>query len=38
MPGFDRSTSIATHPAGRSAWFKDTDNNLLGVFQPATPA
>jgi len=31
MPGFDAATSIATFPGGRSAWFKDTEGNLLGV-------
>lgn len=38
MPGFDRSTSIATFPTLRSAWFKDTDGNLLGIAQFTTPA
>jgi len=33
MPGFDAATSIATHPGGRSAWFRDPDGNLLGVVQ-----
>ena len=38
MPGFDRSTSISTLTAGRSAWFKDLDGNLLGIIQFARPA
>ncbi len=38
MPGFDRSTSIATFPTIRSAWFKDTEGNLLGIAQFVTPA
>ncbi len=33
MPQFDRRTSIATFPANRSAWFKDSEGNLLGVVQ-----
>jgi catechol 2,3-dioxygenase-like lactoylglutathione lyase family enzyme len=33
MPGFDPQTMIATVPANRSAWFKDTEGNLLGVVQ-----
>jgi predicted enzyme related to lactoylglutathione lyase len=26
---------IATNPAGRSAWFKDSEGNMLGLFEPA---
>jgi hypothetical protein len=33
MPQFDAATSIATFPAIRSAWFKDTEGNLLGIAQ-----
>ena len=33
MPQFDAATSIATFPATRSAWFKDTEGNLLGIAQ-----
>ena len=33
FPGFDRSTSIATFSGSRSAWFKDTEGNLLGVVE-----
>ena len=28
---------VATVPAGRAAWFKDPDNNLVGLFQWADP-
>ncbi len=38
MPEFDIATSIATFPGSRSAWFKDTEGNLLGVVQLETPA
>jgi predicted enzyme related to lactoylglutathione lyase len=33
MPGFDRQTMIATFPTLRSAWFKDTEGNLIGLVQ-----
>jgi catechol 2,3-dioxygenase-like lactoylglutathione lyase family enzyme len=33
MPGFDRASSIATFGTLRSAWFKDTEGNILGVVQ-----
>ena len=33
MPQFDAATSIATFPGIRSAWFKDTEGNLLGLVQ-----
>lgn len=33
MPQFDSATSIATFPGTRSAWFKDTEGNLLGIVQ-----
>jgi predicted enzyme related to lactoylglutathione lyase len=33
MPQFDASTSIATFPGTKSAWFKDTEGNLLGIVQ-----
>ena len=32
-PGFDKSTSVATTGPVRSAWFKDTEGNLLGLVQ-----
>ena len=31
--GFDRSTSIASRGGVRSAWFKDSEGNLLGIVQ-----
>jgi len=37
FPGFDKSTGIATFPANRSAWFKDTEGNLLGIVQMNEP-
>ena len=33
MPQFDAATSIASFPGTRSAWFKDTEGNLLGMVQ-----
>jgi catechol 2,3-dioxygenase-like lactoylglutathione lyase family enzyme len=33
FPGFDRETGIATTGPVRSAWFKDTEGNLLGIVQ-----
>ncbi|HEX8939903.1 MAG TPA: VOC family protein [Candidatus Limnocylindrales bacterium] len=33
FPQFDRATHVATFPANRSAWFKDTEGNLLGIVQ-----
>ena len=33
FPGFDKASSIASFPANRSAWFRDTEGNLLGVVQ-----
>jgi len=38
MPEFDTSTSIATFPSTRSAWFTDTEGNLLGIVEYVTPA
>jgi catechol 2,3-dioxygenase-like lactoylglutathione lyase family enzyme len=38
MPQFDAATSIATFPGSRSAWFRDTEGNLLGIVQLETPA
>ena len=38
FPGFDRKTSIASFPANRSAWFRDTEGNLIGVVQMLEPA
>jgi catechol 2,3-dioxygenase-like lactoylglutathione lyase family enzyme len=36
FPGFDKQTHVAESPAGRSAWFKDSEGNLLGLFQSAS--
>ena len=33
MPAFNKETMIATLPAIRSAWFKDTEGNLVGLVQ-----
>jgi catechol 2,3-dioxygenase-like lactoylglutathione lyase family enzyme len=33
MPTFDPQTMIATFPAIRSAWFKDTEGNLIGLVE-----
>ena len=33
MPQFDATTSITTFSGTRSAWFKDTEGNLLGIVQ-----
>jgi catechol 2,3-dioxygenase-like lactoylglutathione lyase family enzyme len=33
FPGFDPETSIASFPLSRSAWFRDTEGNLLGIVQ-----
>ena len=33
MPQFDRETSVATFPPVRSAWFRDTEGNLLGIVE-----
>lgn len=33
FPGFDKSTLIASTGPIRSAWFKDSEGNLLGVVQ-----
>lgn len=33
MPQFDPATSIATFGTARSAWFHDSEGNLLGVVQ-----
>ncbi|HKR99174.1 MAG TPA: VOC family protein [Candidatus Dormibacteraeota bacterium] len=33
FPGFDKSTGVATTGAIRSAWFKDTEGNVLGLVQ-----
>lgn len=29
--------SVAKNPAGHSAWFKDSEGNILGLFQPDQP-
>lgn len=31
VPGFDPRTSIATNGPSRSAWFRDTEGNLIGL-------
>ena len=33
-----RVNGVATVPAGRAAWFKDPDGNLVGLFQFDDPA
>jgi catechol 2,3-dioxygenase-like lactoylglutathione lyase family enzyme len=33
FPGFDRETAIADVGGVRSAWFKDSEGNLLGIVQ-----
>ena len=33
FPAFDKATSIATTGDVQSAWFKDTEGNLLGIVQ-----
>jgi len=33
FPGFDKATSIAQTGDVRSAWFKDSEGNLIGVAQ-----
>jgi catechol 2,3-dioxygenase-like lactoylglutathione lyase family enzyme len=33
MPAFDPKVMIATFPAIRSAWFKDTEGNLIGIVE-----
>ncbi|HEX3327394.1 MAG TPA: VOC family protein [Actinomycetota bacterium] len=33
FPAFDKATSIAQTGSVRSAWFKDSEGNLLGVVQ-----
>ena len=33
FPGFDKTTRIATTGAVQSAWFKDTEGNLIGIVQ-----
>lgn len=35
FPAFDKATSIATVDGVQSAWFKDSEGNLLGVVQLA---
>lgn len=35
FPGLKTENGIATIPAGRSAWFRDSEGNLLGLFEPA---
>lgn len=33
LPGFDKATSVATMGPLRTAWFKDTEGNILAVGQ-----
>jgi catechol 2,3-dioxygenase-like lactoylglutathione lyase family enzyme len=33
MPEFDSQTMTATFPGVRSAWFKDTEGNLIGLVE-----
>ena len=33
LPNFKTIDSIVTTPFGRSAWFKDTEGNMLGLAQ-----
>jgi catechol 2,3-dioxygenase-like lactoylglutathione lyase family enzyme len=33
LPNFKTVDSIVTTPLGRSAWFKDTEGNMLGLAQ-----
>ena len=33
FPGFDKTTSISSVGGVQSAWFKDTEGNLLGIVQ-----
>ncbi|MBV9100225.1 MAG: VOC family protein [Candidatus Dormibacteraeota bacterium] len=33
FPGFDKETCIASIGGAKSAWFKDSEGNLLGVVQ-----
>jgi hypothetical protein len=34
VPGLKTENGITTTPAGKGAWFKDEDGNIIGVFQP----
>ena len=36
MPGLKTVDGIATTPAGRAAWFKDTEDNTIGLIQSST--
>jgi catechol 2,3-dioxygenase-like lactoylglutathione lyase family enzyme len=33
FPAFDKATKVATTPLARSAWFKDSEGNLIGIVQ-----
>ena len=33
FPGFDKATSISSAGGVQSAWFKDTEGNLLGIVE-----
>jgi predicted enzyme related to lactoylglutathione lyase len=34
FPGVKTENSVATSPAGRAAWFIDSEGNVIGLFQP----
>jgi hypothetical protein len=36
FPAFDKETKVASSPQARSAWFKDSEGNLLGIVQLAS--
>jgi hypothetical protein len=33
LPGLRTVDGVATTPAGKAAWFKDSEGNLLGMIQ-----
>jgi predicted enzyme related to lactoylglutathione lyase len=33
MPGLKTVGGIADTPAGRGAWFKDTEGNIIGIIE-----
>lgn len=35
FPGLKTENSVATSPAGKAAWFIDSEGNTIGLFQPA---
>jgi catechol 2,3-dioxygenase-like lactoylglutathione lyase family enzyme len=34
MPGLQTVNGVATNPSGKSAWFKDSEGNVLALDQP----